>query len=74
MGKKSQHRYCKVGEGSSSEDSTGSKKPVEYLPNPSPKDRCLEHYQFTPTSPLVANCWWGSGRVGAGGSLSSLGE
>lgn len=32
--------------------------------NPSPKDRYLEHYQLTPSSPLVASCWWGRGGVG----------
>lgn len=34
--------------------------------SPSPKDRGLEHYQFTPTSALVESCGWGRGGGGAG--------
>lgn len=40
--------------------------------NPSPKDRYLEHYQLTPSSPLVASCWWGRGGVGRGVTSQAL--
>lgn len=34
--------------------------------SPSPKDGCLKHYQFTPTSPLLASCRWRRGDGGEG--------